>query len=334
MADFNPVFEIDSGALLAKLHLAGAQQAPNAVIVNTGVENPPDKPDPANLGKTKFVLDSKTGSYQVAAISWMAFKPKIVPEKLEELAKLEKQLADAYEKAGKSLEAGGEEDEKKSSSEPEEKDNRKEEDAHSKESLTAKTKDEDDKQPKKESIQTKLSLMKLLFEDDAEDGEKEDPEVEKAEKACYDFYNSFQAKMTKKPKLDEDDFLASRKSFYEAIQEENKLRAGDTEEAKLQLKKTAAKELKTYFETFAGKENVKNLDEKSMAIYLVGVGDGQAKVSDFADIVSDDRSRVEVADKREEVDKAIEEAQSDEKKANEDIRCYAAVVAGFQIDLD
>lgn len=54
--------------------------------------------------------------------------------------------------------------------------------------------------------------------------------------------------------------------------------------------------MKTYFETFVGKANVKGLDEKSMAVYLVGVGDGEAKASDFAGLVSKDRSAIDVAD--------------------------------------
>lgn len=211
--------------------------------------------------------------------------------------------------------------------------------------MTAKTKDEDDKQqPKKESLQTKKQLMSLLFEDDEpeqeddgeeEEEEKKDPEVEKAEKACFDFYNEFQAKLEgEKPKLDKEDFKASRKSFYEAITAVNKLRASNSDEAKLQLKKTAAGELKTYFETFCGKENVHGLDEKSMAIYLVGIGDGKAKVSDFVGMVSKDRSAIDAEDGSKEVNEAIEKAQADEKLVNKDIKCYAAVVAGYKINLD
>lgn len=276
----------------------------------------------------------------------MAFKPAIVLDKLQTLVKLEQDLSAAYEKAGKSLDSGDGEDsdsgDSKNSVEKkdEKKDAEKKEDARAKDSLTAKTKDEDDKQqPKKESLDTKKQLMRLLFEDGA-DGEEEedkpDPEVEKAEKACFDFYNKFQAKMEKeaKPKLDKDDFRASRKSFYGAIATANKLRAENSDEAKLQLKKTAAGELKTYFETFCGKENVRGLDEKSMVIYLVGIGDGKAKASDFAGMVSKDRSAIAVEDGSKEVQDAIEKAQADESKANDDIKCYAAVVAGYKINLD
>lgn len=274
------------------------------------MENPPDNPDPAKLGNTKFVLDSKTGDYQVAAIAWMPFRAAIDPQKLDTLAKLEKDLAAACDKAGVSLNGDEEDSEKRdgsnkdktASSSGKEKDGRGSgEDLHAKESLTAKTKDQDDKQ-KNESLVVKRSLLKALFEDlddSGEDGEEEDklaPEVEKAQKACFDFYNKFQAAMEKKPELDAEDFNASRTSFYQAIAETNKLRAANSEEAKLKLKKTAAGQLKTYFETFVGKANVKGLDEKSMAIYLVGVGDGEAKVSDFAGMVSKDRSAIDVAD--------------------------------------
>lgn len=219
------------------------------------MENPPDNPDPAKLGNTKFVLDSKTGDYQVAAIAWMPFRANIDPQKLETLVKLEKDLAAACDKAGMSLDGDEEDGEKQDSSKKnktasssrEEKDSsgKEKEDPHAKESLTAKTKDQDDKQ-KNESLVVKRSLLKALFEDlddSGEDGEEEDklaPEVEKAQKACFDFYNKFQAAMEKKPELDAEDFNASRTSFYQAIAETNKLRAANSEEAKLKLKKTAA----------------------------------------------------------------------------------------------
>lgn len=53
---------------------------------------------------------------------------------------------------------------------------------------------------------------------------------------------------------------------------------------------------------------MRGLDEKSIAIYLVGVGSGKAKVSDFAGMVSKDRSQIAVEDGSAQVDEAINKA--------------------------
>lgn len=95
MADQNNTsFELDAGKLLVTLHLAAAQAVPNSIAINTGVEDPPAKPDPANPGKSTFDTSSKDG-YQVGMVKQLSYKVQIDLQQDKQLAK----AYDAYKKA-------------------------------------------------------------------------------------------------------------------------------------------------------------------------------------------------------------------------------------------
>jgi len=94
------LFQININQLIGKLHLAGQQQIPNTVVINTGVVNPTANPDPANPGNTTFSTASKTGEYQIAFARMMVYQPQIdvtanakykEAEKLKDKAKSDKE---------------------------------------------------------------------------------------------------------------------------------------------------------------------------------------------------------------------------------------------------
>ena len=96
------LFTIDAGKILAKLHLAAQQQAPNCVVINTGIKNPSGKQDPKDPGKVEFDFENKSGEYQ-ACFGWTAdnrytYKVAIDPAKNKKLKKLLEDLAKAQGK--------------------------------------------------------------------------------------------------------------------------------------------------------------------------------------------------------------------------------------------
>ena len=68
MANSNDaIFKIDANQILAKLDAAAGQQAAKCIkhyTINTGVKDPPDNPDPKNIGKiiNVKITDVKTWS--------------------------------------------------------------------------------------------------------------------------------------------------------------------------------------------------------------------------------------------------------------------------------
>ena len=65
--DPNFVFSVDASVILAKLHLAGKQQAPNYLVINSAVIND-DSGTPENPGNAKFDMKSKDGNYEVCLV--------------------------------------------------------------------------------------------------------------------------------------------------------------------------------------------------------------------------------------------------------------------------
>ena len=97
------LFQIDINQLIGKLHLAGQQQIPNTVVINTGVINPTSSPDPENPGDTKCSTASKTGEYQAAFARKFIYKPEIdvkTNPKYIEAEKLKKKQDEDKDKAG------------------------------------------------------------------------------------------------------------------------------------------------------------------------------------------------------------------------------------------
>lgn len=338
MADFNPIFEVHAGKILAKLHLAGQQQANNSVVINTAIKNPVDKADPQNPGKTEFDLENKSGEYQLAIIRPLIYQVPIDLEKNKNLQKLFQDLEKAKEKAGKDKEK----EEKKEGKEGDKK-----EDAHADESLTAKTKDKDDKT--NESMQSRKSLMRLLFEDvddgddiedreedDKDDGKKKevDPEVKKIQDAILKEFESYTKDKNSfkhgEYEADEEDFEASVKSFKQAIQDENKGRQDDKEKAKDELKKNATEDMFTYFTTFAGKDNAKKINPKEIVLKNADADGKEADSASKFDKIKD--YKIEVADVDEAIKKAEEQIQ--EKKPNDWMKHNVALIVGYKVDID
>lgn len=100
--DAKAMFEIDAGKLLAKLHLAGQEQVPNSIVINTAVKDPDSKATPQNPGKVSF--DTKTQSYQVAVVKKVTFKDVIDPTKGEKVIKAQKKIDDYKKKHGENHE--------------------------------------------------------------------------------------------------------------------------------------------------------------------------------------------------------------------------------------
>ena len=71
------IFQIDINQLIGKLHLAGQQQIPNTVVINTGIVNPTASPDPANPGNVRFTTENKTGEYQIAFARKLIYQPEV-----------------------------------------------------------------------------------------------------------------------------------------------------------------------------------------------------------------------------------------------------------------
>ena len=119
MADiFNPIYNVDAGVILAKLHLAGEQQTENFFVVNSAVEGEKygdtvDKP-----GKCKFNTDIKTGKFDISFISKnpLVYYKQI---KLEKFKEYEKYMAEK-QKEEKNPKANDQDNNKPINSKPEE----------------------------------------------------------------------------------------------------------------------------------------------------------------------------------------------------------------------
>lgn len=97
------LFQIDINQLIGKLHLAGQQQIPNTVVINTGIVNPTSNPDPANPGDTKFSTSSKSGEYQIAFARMLIYSPEIdvkTNPKYIEAEKFKEKIGAEKDKAG------------------------------------------------------------------------------------------------------------------------------------------------------------------------------------------------------------------------------------------
>ena len=103
--DPNFVFSVDASVILAKLHLAGKQQAPNYLVINSAVIND-DSGTPENPGNAKFDMKSKDGNYEVCLVKKnveyiAALDPKSDPEiqkLIEKMTKAKSTAAGAKEK--------------------------------------------------------------------------------------------------------------------------------------------------------------------------------------------------------------------------------------------
>lgn len=92
-----PLFTIDAGKILAKLHLAAQQQVPNSLVINTAIKNPVAKGDPKNPGKVEFDFENKSGEYQIAIVKLLAYQIQIDLLKNKKLMEFQTQL-DKYKK--------------------------------------------------------------------------------------------------------------------------------------------------------------------------------------------------------------------------------------------
>lgn len=63
------LFDIDAGQILAKLHLSAKTQAPNFIVVNTGIKDEKDTDSAENPGKSTFDFSNKSGEYEVGFIT-------------------------------------------------------------------------------------------------------------------------------------------------------------------------------------------------------------------------------------------------------------------------
>lgn len=74
MADnFNPIYTIDAGVIIAKLHLAGKSQAKGFIVVNSAIEGESASDTPEKPGKCKFNTDIKSGKFDVVFIAEQTF---------------------------------------------------------------------------------------------------------------------------------------------------------------------------------------------------------------------------------------------------------------------
>lgn len=104
MADiFNPIYNVDAGVILAKLHLAGEQQTENFFVVNSAVEGEKSGDTVDKPGKCKFNTDIKTGKFDISFISKnpLVYYKQIKLEKFKEYEKYmtEKQKEEKNPKA-------------------------------------------------------------------------------------------------------------------------------------------------------------------------------------------------------------------------------------------
>lgn len=119
MADiFNPIYNVDAGVILAKLHLAGEQQTENFFVVNSAVEGEKSGDTVDKPGKCKFNTDIKTGKFDISFISKnpLVYYKQI---KLEKFKEYEKYMAEK-QKEEKNPKANDQDNNKPINSKPEE----------------------------------------------------------------------------------------------------------------------------------------------------------------------------------------------------------------------
>ena len=99
---FNPLFKIDAGQILAKLHLAGKEAAPNFIVINSGMKDEADGNTAKDPGKSLFDLTNKSGEYEVCFVTNQPFqyKEEIVLSADPSVQKAQEELSVAKEKAG------------------------------------------------------------------------------------------------------------------------------------------------------------------------------------------------------------------------------------------
>ena len=351
MADFKPIFEVDAGAILAKLHLAGQQQATgkwkDAKIINTAIKNPTNDPNPENPGKTTFDLENSSGEYQVAVLAQLKYMPFIDLEKDETYLELKNKYLEAKGEAKEEAAEKKEEDKDKEDKEDKEADSK---DAHSKESLTAKTKDKDDATAK-ESISNKNKLMNLLFEDvdslileDTEDDKKKDDEKEESKElveAREELLKHIKTKYLDKKGLfkegitiDEEHFDKTLLDFEILVDTTNVERLEEKEKYRQSfLAETGA--MQTYFTTFAGKDNAKKINPKEVIIKDIDA-DGSVFEKGIESFDMIKNYKIETDD----LTKAIEEAEQkylDENKSFDENNYYTrtiALIVGYKMDIE
>lgn len=119
MADiFNPIYNVDAGVILAKLHLAGEGQTENFFVVNSAVEGEKAGDTVDKPGKCKFNTDIKTGKFDISFISKnpLVYYKQI---KLEKFKEYEKYMAEK-QKEEKNPKANDQDNNKPINSKPEE----------------------------------------------------------------------------------------------------------------------------------------------------------------------------------------------------------------------
>lgn len=89
--DNNPIFKIDAAEILAKLHLAGKEQAKNFTIINSAIEND-NGTSPQNIGNTTFNLKSKDGKYEICLIEEIIYPEQLNLDLDPQLQKLKKNI--------------------------------------------------------------------------------------------------------------------------------------------------------------------------------------------------------------------------------------------------
>lgn len=99
---FNPLFKIDAGQILAKLHLAGKEAALDFIVINSGMKDEVDGDTADNPGKSLFDLTNKRGEYEVCFVTNVPFqyKEEIVLSADPVVQKAQEEFNAAKEKAG------------------------------------------------------------------------------------------------------------------------------------------------------------------------------------------------------------------------------------------
>lgn len=101
-AEPKALFTVDAGKILAKLHLAGKTQAPNFLVVNTGIKNEKENDNPDSPGKTTFDLSSKDGKFEVCFVKLgFQYVEKIDPNQDPAVQKAEEKVDKEKDKNSK-----------------------------------------------------------------------------------------------------------------------------------------------------------------------------------------------------------------------------------------
>lgn len=330
MADFNPIFEVNAGAILTKLHLAGQSQVPNGTVINTAIKNPDKKATPDKPGNVEFDLENKSGEYQLAIIRPLEYLIQIEPMKNKKFAKAKENLDKFMKDHEKDL---PKKEEGKDSDKSEGNDKEKEaEEKNEKTSLT--DKDAQKKTEVNDSIQMKSFLEYLTEADDKKDKDNKKllEQLEKlqapllAEFDSYklDGYKQVENKETKKP-----DYDASAKLFDECLQKENKKRLEQKEKLTNECKKAALGDLKKYFINFAGKDNQAKIKDADIVVKNATAEGHIEEPKDFQDNIKE--YKIEVEDVDEQIKKNEEKHQ---EKVNEPFAHDVALVVGYKIDIE